>query len=276
MVACRRYRESVGEYWTVEQPARLHWEALYAEVSLERQLGVSRERPGPKRRERCDLDVRFVRATLCTQLGIPEESMLTERLSDFYKDREQFARLPLQYPDARVVKNPMASDVVGAFRKTFGEVSDGMHTATDALKATNGRLYDRAKRVAEQEHLVVWPMQTAEACCVAAYAILQRKQLFEQQCWIGSRLLPIQRTFGDKYPVKDFHFWAMYGNWSCCQHRGSYHFDDAYFREDVYKDPGTSLSHVRQVPSDPLEHCHGSVGISSRWRYRPGMYKPLA
>ena len=35
----------------------------------------------------------------------------------------------------------MASDVVGAFRKTFGDVSDGMHTADDALKATSGRLY---------------------------------------------------------------------------------------------------------------------------------------
>ena len=170
----------------------------------------------------------------------------------------------------------MAADVVGAFRQTFGDVSDRMHTAHDALKVTTGRLYDRAKRVAEQEHLVVWPKATAEACCVAAFAVLKRKQLFEQHCWVANKLQPIQRTFGDKYPTKDFHFWVMYGSWSCCQHCGSVHFNDAYFKEDVYKDIGASLPHVPQVPSEPMEHCYGSVGISSRWWYRPGMYKPLA
>ena len=68
----------------------------------------------------------------------------------------------------------------------------------------------------------------------------------------------------------------MYGCWSVFQHCGSVHFNDAYFKEDVYKDLGASLSQVRQVPSDPVEHRPGSVGISSRWWYRPGMHKPLA
>ena len=89
-------------------------------------------------------------------------------------------------------------------------------------------------------------------------------------------LQPVQRSFGNKYPAKDFHFWAMYGSWSCCQHCGSYHFNDACFKEGVYKDPGTSLAHVRQVPSHPVEHCQGSVGISSRWWYLPLTYKPVA
>ena len=86
----------------------MHWEALYAEVSLEWQLGVASRHMGPKHGERYDLDVRLVRATLCTLLGIPEELMLPERISDFYKTREKYARLPLQYPGARVVENMMA------------------------------------------------------------------------------------------------------------------------------------------------------------------------
>ena len=111
----------------------------------------------------------------------------------------------------------------------------------------------------------MWPKDIAQACCVVAYAILKCKMLFQQSCWRYSRLLPIQRTFGDKYSVTDFHFLAMYGSWPCCQHCGSHRFKDAYFEEDVYKDSGTSLAQVRQLPIDPVEHCHGSVGISSRW-----------
>ena len=74
----------------------------------------------------------------------------------------------------------------------------------------------------------------------------------------------------------DFVFLVMYASWSCCQHCNNYHFNDKYFKEKVYNNPSASLAHVRQVPSDPLEHAHGSVGISSRWWYRPGMYKPEA
>ena len=116
---------------------------------------------GSKRRERCELDVRLVRATLCTQLGIPEESVPTESVNQFYTVRAPIARLPLQYPGARLVKKPMASDVVGTFRKTFGDVSDAMRTAEDALKGTSGNLYERAKCVAEQETLAAWPMEAA-------------------------------------------------------------------------------------------------------------------
>ena len=226
----------------------MHWEVLYGEVSLERHLGLKSERISRSRRARYELDVRLVRATLCTQLEIPEEAMLTERISVFYQEHEPFALLPLQYPAARVLKDTMASDVVDSFRKTFGEVSDEMHTAHDALKAASGRVYDRTKRVAEQEHLVVWPKATAEACCVAAFAVLKCKQLFQQHCWTGSMLQPVQQTFGDKYPPKDCHFWAMYGCWSVCQHCGSVHFNDAYFKEAVYKDLGVSLSQMDRCP----------------------------
>ncbi len=68
----------------------------------------------------------------------------------------------------------------------------------------------------------------------------------------------------------------MYGSWSRCNDCGSYFFNDEYFREAVYKTAATSPAYRRQVPTDPLEHRHGEVGISSRWWYLLGMYKPLA
>ena len=159
----------------------------------------------------------------------------------------------------------MASYVVGAFRNTFGDVSCRLHTAHDIFRQSDGSVYARTLRVAEEEGLVVWPMQTAEACCVAAFALIKCQAVFAQQCWSGSQLSPVQRTFADKYPATDFHFWAMYGTWSCCQHCGSYHFNDDYFKEKVVNGGGAALAQVRQVPTDPLEHQHGSVGILSRW-----------
>jgi hypothetical protein len=57
-------------------------------------------------------------------------------------------------------------------------------------------------------------------------------------------------------------------------------FNDSYFADALYQDRVTSatpdlLSMARRlVPSDPLEHSHGQVGISSRWWYLPGMFKP--
>ena len=77
-MAYRRYRESIGAHWTVEQLARLHWEAQHEEVSLERQLGVNRNRMSHSRLEQHELNLRLARATPCTQLGIPQESVLLE------------------------------------------------------------------------------------------------------------------------------------------------------------------------------------------------------
>ena len=60
-----------------------------------------------------------------------------------------------------------------------------------------------------------------------------------------------------------------------------YHLNDR-FRQFVDQAQGTSAkpdklaAYRRQVPSDPVEHGPGNVGISSRWWYLPGMYKPAA
>ena len=39
--------------------------------------------------------------------------------------------------------------------------------------------------------------------------------------------------------------------------------------------PEAIAVHRRKVPSDPVVHCHGAVGVSSRWWYLSGMYKPV-
>ena len=70
VLAYCRYREETGDYWSVEQLARLHWEHLYAEVSLEWQLGVASRSMGPSRSEaQCSIVV-ATRLSLRTQLRI--------------------------------------------------------------------------------------------------------------------------------------------------------------------------------------------------------------
>ena len=72
---------------------------------------------------------------------------------------------------------------------------------------------------------------------------------------------------------------SPYGSWTSCRYCGSYFFDDAYFRNHVYRnvltstEPDLLAAHRREVPTDPLEHCHGEVGVSSRWWYLARMYK---
>ena len=91
----------------------------------------------------------------------------------------------------------------------------------------------------------------------------------------------MQRSYSQQYPQVDFQFWVMYGSWSCCSACGSFFFNDKYFREKVFKDTATSVTcdllapHRRQVPTDPLVHEYGSVGVSSRWWCLPGMYSPV-
>jgi len=40
--------------------------------------------------------------------------------------------------------------------------------------------------------------------------------------------------------------------------------------------PDLAAAYRRRIPTEPLEHESGKVGISSRWWYLPGMYKPVA
>ncbi len=107
-------------------------------------------------------------------------------------------------------------------------------------------------------------------------------EIYQQLTWYRSDLSDVQVAVTPRYPCIDFFFWVMYGSWSFCQDCGSYWFNDEYFRERVYQDQATAetpdlcAAYRRRIPSDPTEHSHGVVGISSRWWYLPGMYKPVA
>jgi len=74
---------------------------------------------------------------------------------------------------------------------------------------------------------------------------------------------------------------VFYGSWSLCQSCGSLDFNDTYFSHRLYEMKETSHSpealaaHRRIVPHDPVVHGPGEVGVSSRWWYLPGMYKPV-
>ena len=142
--------------------------------------------------------------------------------------------------------------------------------------------HDMHRQAASQEKKVVFPLASADACYVSAYSMMKCKELFGLQSFASSMLTSAQRSFANRYPSTDFNFWVQYGSWSCCSHCGSFFFNDEYFRNKVYRDAATSempdlLSTVRrQVPSDPVEHEDGSVGVSSRWWYLAGMYKPSA
>ena len=136
--------------------------------------------------------------------------------------------------------------------------------------------------MASAAQVVVFPLASARAAFNMAYVMLRCAALFAGQCWSRSHVSEAQRRFSLPYPCVDFDFWVKYGSWSQCESCGSFHFNDRYFRQFVYQSQGTSVkpdklaAYRRQVPSAPVEHGPGNVGISSRWWYLPGMYKPAA
>ena len=154
-------------------------------------------------------------------------------------------------------------------------------TAYESIHTAGLTSLELADTVAREHGQLVFPKASADACYVAAYAMLKTEQAFERQCFLQSLLTPLQRTFGGKYPVIDFHFWVMYGSWSNCPNCGSFFYNDEYFRERLYQNQANAVqgdlmaAYRRQVPSDPVEHTPGAVGESSRWWYWPNMFKPL-
>ena len=224
LLAYRRYREESSDYWTEEQLARLHWEFLYEQVSpcsqkpiwdslgVERNaVSLRRNRMSHSRRKNRDLNVRVVRVRLCKQIGIAEESVPMGRLSDFFKEHEPYARLPLDNSGVKVVKDSMPQAVVSVYGQVLKEKS---------VQSLDGIFYELAVEVTKKHKLVVWPKCAGEACAVAAYAMLEAKKLFGSQCWSGSQLSSVQRSFSNTYLPTDFEFWARYGSWSCCKHCG--------------------------------------------------------
>ena len=161
LLAYRRYREESSDYWTEEQLSRLHWEFLYEQVSpcsqkriwdslgVERSaVSLRRDRMSHSRRKNRDLNVRVVRVRLCKQIGVAEESVPMGRLSDFFKEHEPYARLPLDNSGVRVVKDSVPADVVSVYGKVLKDKS---------FQTLDGICYELAVEVAVEHQLVVWP-----------------------------------------------------------------------------------------------------------------------
>ena len=187
--------------------------------------------------------------------------------------------LSLQYPDAAVFTDACPENVVNAYRQTFrGTVLvDG---ASTLCRRKVKDVHETHLQVARVHSIVVMPLQSAEACMVAAFTMEKCEHIFKFQSFEFSQLTPLQRIWRNKYPKMDFDFWVKYGSWSFCGSCRSFFFNDKYFKEQVYLNTGTSVTpeamaaYRRSAPDDPVEHCSGSVGISSRWWYLPGMYRP--
>ena len=79
-------------YWTAERLARLAWEFLYSEVSLEKKLGYG-VRQASKAQRRVETNVTGTQAKLAGQLRIAEELTPTANLREFYVDHQRHAQI---------------------------------------------------------------------------------------------------------------------------------------------------------------------------------------
>ena len=202
------------------------------------------------------------------------------QLYRFYFLHQRWALLSLRYPLATVTEERVAPAMVEAYRKTF-QGENLPDTADACISCTDRGAHARAQEVAAVDLCIAVPRSASVAALVSAYAVLKCRDVYACLNWSGSRLTAVQQVWHNTMPSLDFHFWVMYGSWSCCADCGSFFFNDAFFRSSVYQDQNTSTSPDllalvrRMVPSDATEHKPGGVGVSSRWWYLPGMFKPI-
>ena len=279
VLAYRRYREQIGSYWVCESLERFHWLHLYRLVPLDVNFRRGINAVHPAARRVVDAALRLIRVSLCAHLEVAEDLVPVSELSKFFRAHQFWACLPLRYPTVAVSHDSVTAPLVKLYRRNFyGEVLP--ETALACIADTERSGESRAEELAAAGQCIVLPRQASLACIVAAYAMLKCEELYGSLCWSFSVLTSTQRVWKDCQPLLDFYFWVMYGSWSCCQHCGSHFFNDKYFREVVYKAERSSgsdmLSAVRRVvPSDAAEHSGSPPGVSSRWWYLPGMYRPV-
>ena len=180
--AYRTYREKRGDYWTAEKLEQSHWEFLYTQVALDKNF----VRPGKKALEGRLLEqVLSVRTALARQVAVPEELLPPHNICHFYREHQEHARLSLRYPHATVVRDSVPWRVVQAYQRTFrGQVLEG--NMQEALNKTEQGVYQRAVMVANEDRLIVFPKASADACLIAAYSMLQCREIFAAQTWTWS------------------------------------------------------------------------------------------
>ena len=91
--AYRRYREQSFEYLTARKLEAWHWEVLYDMVTLETIAVVSATRRSLQRQKYAE-QCRSQRAQLCQAVGISEERLPLEVLTEFWQWHQRYARLP--------------------------------------------------------------------------------------------------------------------------------------------------------------------------------------
>ena len=201
LMAYRRYREESFEYLSVRKLEVWHWQALYAMVTLET-LAFDKEWRRQQRQkyvEQCSSQ----RVQLCEAVGIAEERLPLEVLTEFWQRHHRYARLPLEYPEASVVRDALPWSLVEAYRGTFDRAALPA-TVYDCTRGSGYQNSGRAQQVASSAGLVALPRVCGDAALVAAYAMLKCEVLLEGICWYGSRLTPVQRCLSGEYPKVDF------------------------------------------------------------------------
>ena len=135
--------------------------------------------------------------------------MPLHNLRVFYRNNEVCAQLALRYPAAAIIKDALPWKIIEAYQNAF----EGQQLPDTGFKWTQaGQGQYAASLAVASAGYIAWPRACAEACYIAAYAMLKCASLYKRQCWDSSVLSPIQREFCNKYPQIDLHFWAMYGS----------------------------------------------------------------
>ena len=276
LVRYRRYRERIGPQVTEEQLTCFHWRSLYGllvELDVGPQLDTRQDYMGADGFMQA-LDRLHPR--VCADLQLLEHLVSRPALGAFVKRHFRYVQLGADFPAAQRHVNTVSPCVLALYRGTFAGEELGWSASACVLSRD---VLSRCRAVAAQGHLV-WPRASAEAATVMAYASLKCEELYRAEvCWHSSLLSPVQRELLMEPPRIDFFFWLAYGAWSHCPCCGVYHFQDEYFRNQVYRQVTSSTSPALiagsefLVPSFPVEHGPENVGISSRWWYRPQMYQ---
>ena len=160
-------------------------------------------------------------------------------LHQFYGRHECHATLPLRFPGATLIKDACQLESVDVYRQCLRQQTVCHSIAIFCRKKAAVETHNQ---VARRHAMIVWPLQSAQACIVSALAMLQCESIFQKQVFYGSQLSAVQQTWRNKYPKVDFDFWVKYGSWSFCTSCRSFYFNDKYFREHVYMNTGTSTT----------------------------------
>ena len=106
LLAYRRFRESLGDYWTLEHLEIRYWEYLYQQLPPTRNIaGLKSDKQWLAR----------IHSRFCAHANVAEENVPLRVFQSFYNKHGQQAALPEQYPGAVLVKDSLAIQVVEAY-----------------------------------------------------------------------------------------------------------------------------------------------------------------